>query len=91
MSHFITSVATIVLVTASLVGTVSAAQFRSSGFSDRAIIIVSGKGGMVSLNPQPLPPTDISIFSVFGKGGEVSLNPQPLPPRELGPKRAIRF
>ena len=51
--------------------------------SETSIIIVGGKGGQVSLNPQPLPPGgDRSIIIVSGKGGEVSLNPQPLPPKE---------
>lgn len=41
-------------------GLASAAQANelttTTGMSERAIIIVGGKGGDVSLNPQPLPP-----------------------------------
>lgn len=45
-----------------------------SGLSERAIIIVGGKGGDVSLNPQPLPPGIVNPWIRQG------LNPQPLPP-----------
>ncbi|KKB12575.1 hypothetical protein VE25_06535 [Devosia geojensis] len=48
---------------------------QRSGLSERAIIIVGGKGETVSLNPQPLPPG-------IEKQG---LNPQPLPPGFTNP------
>ena len=37
----------------------------------------------VALNPQPLPPRELSMGSLFGRFDAVALNPQPLPPREL--------
>lgn len=54
-----------------------------TGLSERAIIIVGGKGGDVSLNPQPLPP---GIVNPWVRQG---LNPQPLPPGK-GPAPAVR-
>ncbi|GLQ08217.1 hypothetical protein GCM10007913_01490 [Devosia yakushimensis] len=54
-----------------------------TGLSELAIIIVGGKGGDVSLNPQPLPP---GIVNPWVRQG---LNPQPLPPGR-GPATAVR-
>ena len=57
-------------------GAVQASEVaHQSGLSERAIIIVGGKGETAGLNPQPLPP------GIVKQG----LNPQPLPPGFTNP------
>jgi hypothetical protein len=69
-----------VLAAGSLLPVLSAqaGQFGAmTDYEQAGIIIVSGHA---ALNPQPLPPRQITPF---GTGDEVSLNPQPLPPKYL--------
>ncbi len=68
------SIAVALVLATGLAGAVQAHELTATGLSERAIIIVGGKGGDVSLNPQPLPP---GIANPWIRQG---LNPQPLPP-----------
>jgi hypothetical protein len=76
MSISRSAVVVLALATGLVAGAAQAGEVvQHSGLSERAIIIVGGKGEDVSLNPQPLPP------GIVKQG----LNPQPLPPGFTNP------